>query len=139
MNDKKDMSERQKYFEELHKQQYKRKDFYAQQLLEIKQLLEMNEKEIRYNEGWVNFHKKSIEGHRQQIKEIPHINGKKEQEQKLWFHVEQIEKHHKKNIEYHNKEIDALNKEVQLFEEGINRCEEQINYLQNKTKENTAD
>ncbi|MFH1521599.1 MAG: hypothetical protein ABIF18_01440 [archaeon] len=137
MKDKKDMSERQRYFEELHKQQHKRKDFYAQQLLEIKHLLEMNEKEIRYNEGWVNFHEKSIEGHRQQIKEIPHIDEKKEQEQKLQFHVEQIEKHHKKNIEYHNKEIDALKKEVQLFEEGINRCKSQIQFLSEKISENS--
>ena len=81
MKDKKDMSERLKYFNGLYQQQHNRKDFYAQQILEIKQLLESNEKEIRYNEGWIGFHENSIEGHRQQIKKF-HTSMRKQAKSK---------------------------------------------------------
>lgn len=139
MKDKKDMSNRLKYFKNQDKQQHNRKDFYVQQILEIKQLLEMNEKEIRYNNGWINFHKNSIEEHKRQIKKIIHLDKKVDQEQKLQFHREQIENHHKRNIKYHNEEMGALKKEQQLFKEGIKRCEDQIELLQKRMKENTTD
>jgi len=68
MKDKKDMSERLKYFKEQHNQQSNRKEFYSEQLLEIKRLLELNEKEIKYNEGWINFHANSIDDHKKKLK-----------------------------------------------------------------------
>ncbi len=137
MEDKKDMSYRVNYLRSQKQQQKERSNFYVGEILRIKELLEINEKEIIYNDGWIKFHEVGIEGHKKQIQEAFSLDEKKDQEQKLQFHIKQIEDHHKKTIEYHKKELNALRKEIQLFEEGIKRCEEQINYLNEKIKENT--
>jgi hypothetical protein len=137
MEDKKDKSDRLKYFKTETNHQIKRKYFYLHQLFEIKELLERNEKEILYNKGWIDFHENSIKRHQEEIGKVLDLNEKINQEGKLNFHKEQIKGHHEKNIEYHNKEIEALQKEIQLFEEGIKRCEEQIEFLNEKIKQNS--
>ena len=69
MKDNKDKSERLNYFHEEKQKQDKRKSLYVQQLEEIRNLLEANEKEIKYNEDWIGFHETSIEGHKKQIQQ----------------------------------------------------------------------
>lgn len=136
MEDKKDKFDRVKYFEELIKNQLERRNFYTQQIEQIKKLLDSNEKEIKYNEGWIKFHEKSSKGHEKAIKNTFDLNYKKEQEEKLSFHLSQIKEHHSENINYHQKEVIALKKEMELFKQGIERCGEQIKYLEKKIKEN---
>lgn len=135
--DKKDKSERLNYLRGEKSKQEKRRSFYFEQLQEIKKLLDENEKEIVYNEGWINFHENSIQEHRKVINGTFDFNEKVDQEEKLKFHVKQIEEHHIKNINYHKKEIEAIKKEIELFEEGIKRCEEQLEFLHKKIKENS--
>jgi hypothetical protein len=136
MEDKKDKFDRVKYFGELIKNQEERKEFYIQQIEQIKKLRDLNEKEIKYNENWIIFHEKSIKEHEKAIKNTLDLNYKKEQEEKLNFHVSQIKGHHSESINYHKKEVIALEKEMDLFKQGIARCEEQIKYLERKIKEN---
>jgi len=131
-----DKSERVKYLEGERVKQEKRKGFYFQQLKEIKEFLDANEKEIRYNEGWINFHEESIKGHQKEIEETFDLDKKRDQDKKLEFHKIQIEEHHKKNVKYHQKEIDSIKKEIELFGEGIKRCEEQLEFLSKKIEEN---
>ena len=138
MKDKKDMSERLKYFNKQHTQQQDRKGFYTKQLAEIKQLLEKNEHEVRYNEGWIKFHDNVAKEHQSQIDESVDLDKTIDQKQKLQFHINQIEEHHVKNLIYHNNEIAALKKEILLFKEGIDRCESQIKFLKDKIKENSV-
>jgi len=137
MKDKKDMSERLKYLQGQKNLQDKRRYLYLHQLFEVKELLEKNEKEIVYNDGWVKFHENAIEGHKKQIQETLNFEEKKDQEGKLGFHVKEIRNHHEQNLDYHKKEIDALKKEIQLFEGGVKRCEEQIEFLEKKIEGNT--
>ena len=127
---------RLKYFEEEKAKQEKRKSLYLQQLEEIRDLLESNEKEIVYNEGWITFHEDSIGKHKEKIRETLNLDEKEDQEKKLHFHNEQIETHHKKYIEFHKKEIEFIKKEIQLFEQGIKKCEDQLEFLNKKTDEN---
>ena len=136
MEDKKDKFDRVKYFEELIKKQEERRDFYIQQIKQIKKLLDSNEKEIKYNEEWIKFHEKSSKEHEKAIKSTFDLNYKKEQEEKLNFHLSQIKGHHSESINYHEKEVVALKKEMELFNQGLERCEEQIKYLDKKIKEN---
>lgn len=135
--DKKDKSERLNYLKKEKLKQEKRRNFYSEQLREIKEMLESNEKEIRYNEGWIKFHENSIKGHQKVIDETFDLDEKIDQQGKLKFHVEQINEHHNKSVNYHKKEVEALNKEIELFGEGIKRCEEQLEFLNKKIIENT--
>lgn len=139
MEDKKDMSERLKYLQGQKNLQDKRKYLYLHQLFEVKELLEKNEKELTYNIGWVKFHETAIEGHKEEIQKVLDLEIRKDQEQKLQFHIKEIKNHHEQNVDYHQKEIDALKKEIELFEQGIKRCEEQVEFLERKIKENTVD
>lgn len=136
MKDKKDMSERLKYFRNQKDLQNKRKYFYLYQLLEIEELIEKNKKEIIYNEGWVKFHEKSIADHKKIIDDTFDFDKKKDQEFKLQFHMNEINNHQKKNIDYHNKEINDLNNELQLFKVGIKRCDGQIKFIEERIKHN---
>jgi len=131
-----DKSERLNYLRGEKAKQEKRKDFYFQQLREIKEFLDANEEEIRYNKGWSNFHEEAIKRHQKAIDKTFDLDEKRCQEKKLKFHKIQIEEHHKKNIEYHQKEINSIKKEIELFEEGIKRCEEQLEFLEKKIEEN---
>lgn len=137
MKDKRDMSERLRYLTREKKEKEDRREFYSQQLLKIKDMVENNKKEINYNIGWIKFHESAIENHKKQIQEAITLEDKKNQEQKLNFHIQQIENHHKRNVDYHSKEIEFLEKEFNLFEQGINKCEEQLTFLNNKIKENS--
>ncbi len=137
MEDRKDKSDRIRYFHIQKEKQEKRKYLYLHQLLEIKELLEQNEEKIVYNEGWCKFHSEAVEGHKKAMQETFSLDEKKDQEEKLNFHREQIENHHKKVIGYHKKEVESLKKEITLFEEGIKRCEEQIEFLEGRIRENS--
>jgi len=134
--DEKDKSGRLKYLDEEKAKQEKRKSVYVQQLEEIRTLLEANEKEIQYNEGWIRFHENSIEGHKKKIRETYDFDEKVDQEKKLEFHKKEIGEHHKEYIEYHKKEVEFIKKEIQIFEDGIKKCEEQLEFVNGKLEEN---
>ncbi|OGJ16907.1 hypothetical protein A3K73_00525 [Candidatus Pacearchaeota archaeon RBG_13_36_9] len=137
MKDDKDKSERLRYLNEQKQIQNQKRRFYLDRIEKLKKsLLGYHKKGIEYNRGWIAFHEKSIERHKKEIQEVITLNEKQEQEEKLKFHIEQIESHHKKYIEYHEKEIGFLEKEVQLFERGIKSCEEQLIFLNKKIEEN---
>lgn len=140
MEDKKDKSERLKYLDEQKQIQKQKKEFYLDRTEKLKKIfLEYHKKEIKYNEEWIVFHEKSIERHKKEIQEVITLNEKQKQEEKLKFHIEQIEDHHKKYIEYHEKEVKFIEKEIRLFEQGIKRCEEQLIFLNKKIEENRID
>lgn len=136
MENNKDKSERLKYLNEEKQKQNERKKFYLQEIEILRKFLFENEKEIKYSGGWIDFHRKSIENHKEKIREVVNLNEKQEQEEKLKFHIEQVENHHKKYIEYHKKEVEFVEKEIQLFEQGIKKCEEQLAFLNEKIEEN---
>lgn len=139
MEDQKDKSARLKYLNEEKQKQEEKKYFYIQQIKKLKALFEFNEKEIKYNKGWVAFHEGAIEKHKEEIQKAITLEKKQEQENKLRFHVGEIENHHKKYIDYHKKEMELfIKKEIQLFNEGIRNCEQQLNFLSNKIKENIS-
>ena len=123
------------YFKEEIEKQIKRKKSYLAQLGIIRKLLETNEKEINYNEGWIDFHENAIQGHKKEIESTFDLDKKIDQEKKLKFHETQIQDHHKKYIEYHNKEKESIKKEIEIFGQGIKRCEVQLEFLENKQKE----
>lgn len=138
MKDKRDMSERLKYFQELKIKIGGRKIFYNEQIEIVKILLRENKEEIEYNEGWNEFHKKAITEHKNKIELTIDFKIKKDQEEKIKWHSQQIEKHHNKYIEFHQREISALLKEIELFEKGLKRCNEQIKIIEEKIKENLS-
>ena len=138
MKDKKDRSKRLEYLTKEKEKQEERKDFYIQQIDELRSVLNSNEQAIKYNKGWILFHEKAIEEHTRKINTASNLVEKSDQEKKLQFHKEQIKEHHKKNIKYHNKERQAIQKEIDLFESGMNRCEEQIRFLNEKIDENRS-
>ncbi len=83
MEDKKDKPERLKYLnQEKEKQEHKRA-FYTNQIKELKKLEKLNQKEIKYNEGWINFHKESISKHKETINKTAILDEKIDQENKL--------------------------------------------------------
>ena len=43
-------------------------------------MVDINEKEIKYNQGWIKFHEDSIKGHKKQIKETSDLDEKIDQE-----------------------------------------------------------
>ncbi len=140
MEDNKDKTERLRYLNKQRQIQKQKKEFYFHKIERLKRaLLEYHKKEIKYNEGWIIFHEKSIERHKKEIQEIRTLNEKQNQEEKLKFHIGQIENHHKKYIEYHEKEMEFIEKEIELFEQGIKRSEEQLIFLNNKIRENKID
>ncbi len=136
MKDKKDMSERIKYFEDLKHKFETRKHFYIEQIKEINQLLEFHNHEKEYNLKWIKFHENGIEGHKKTIQETSNPDIKKDQELKLKWHIKQIKEHHLPNVDFHTKEIEALKKELKLFQEGIERMESNIKLVEKRMKEN---
>ena len=136
MQDKKDRSERIKYLNHEKDKQEERKQFYLAQIAQLKELIKSNQKEIRYNEGWVKFHEAGIEKHKENIREIAILDEKLDQEKKLAFHLEQIEKHHKEYIMLHKRELEFIEQEVKFFEKGIEKCDEQLKFLNRKIREN---
>ena len=136
MEDKKDKSERSKYLNQEKENQEKRRDFYNTQLKELKDLIKSNQKEIQYNEGWINFHKNSVANHKKKIEQTADLNEKIDQEKKTKFHIEQIENHHKETIGFHEVEVKFIKKQIRLFEEGIKKSEKQLIFLNRKIEEN---
>ncbi len=132
MEDKKDRAERLKYLNQEKEKQEERKIFYISQINKLKDLIKSNQKEIKYNWGWIAFHEKSIENHKKRIQSIVKFNEKQDQEKKLDFHIKEIKNHHEGYIKFHKKEIDFMKKEIQLFKHGVKKCDEQIVFLGNK-------
>lgn len=135
MKDDKDKTERLEYLSGEKRKQEERKRFYLQEIGKLKKFLLENGKEIKYNEGWMAFHEKSIENHGKRLLEMANPDERRDQEAKIKFHIGQIENHHKSYMNYHKKEIEFLKKEIQIFEDGIKKCEEQLVFLNKKIKE----
>jgi hypothetical protein len=136
MADNKDKSERLKYLNEEKDNQINKKSFYNKRIVELKDLIIKNEKEIEYNEKWIVFHEESIKKHKEEIKNTAILDEKIDQERKLKFHLEQIENHHKEYIKYHEKEIEFAKKEILLYKEGLVNTEKQLDFLNEKIAEN---
>jgi len=137
MKGNEDKVERLKYLNEEKGIQESKKEFYLKEIEKLKKILEKNKEEVKYNEGWINFHNGSAGKHKKNIQGTIRFEEKEDQLKKLKFHINQIENHHKEYIKYHDKEISFLIKELQLFEEGIIRCNEQIGFLNKKMEENS--
>jgi|GEM_PF-797572 len=131
MNDK-DKLYRIKYLQGEKEKQECRKDFYLKQIRKLNTTLQVSEKEILENKGWIKFHKNCIMKHKKEISTSLDNNYKKNQEEKLKFHMDQVNKHHEKNIEYHNREIAAAIEEMKLFQKGAIRCEKQLLTITNR-------
>ena len=136
MEDKKDKSERLRYLNEEKEKQEKRRAFYIDQINNLKDWIKSNQKEIKYNEGWINFHKNSEEKHKEKIKQTAILDEKIEQENKLDFHIKEIKNHHEEYINFHKREIDFINEEIKFFEKGIDKCQKQLDFLNEKIEEN---
>ena len=136
MKDKKDNRFRLEYLEKQKQKQEAKKQFYIDQIKELENNLQENQKQILDNQCWIDFHKNSIKEHEKEISKTLDLIYRQDQEKKKRFHIAQIDKHHQKNIQYHNREIKMSEEEIKLFKKGISKCNQQLKILKNRIMEN---
>lgn len=128
----KDKSERLKYLKDELRKQKEKLCLHNECIKNLLASLDFNNKEIKYNQGWIKFHKDSILKHKKQIKEAENNSEKLDQIGKLSFHNEQIKNHHNLCISYHKKEISYALKWIELNKKALLECESQIKFLEDK-------
>ena len=138
MDNNPDKTKRLGYLKEELRKQLQELDIHNEHTAKLKESINFQQQEIRYNKGWREFHENSIENHKKQIQQTLNLDEKKDQEIKLAFHVRQIQEHHNKYLEYHKRQIEYSGDWLCLHKKGIIECNKQIEFLKQKIQENTT-